>query len=761
MADFISIATPFARLGIPVFPLMSGTKIPPSGLHWDKEASSDLNKVAEWNQANSNYNVGLAALPDGGFCFLEFDVEGGMKAAAREMGEKTPTTRVQQSGKGFAHFIFRHTERSRKIGNRSVNLPDGHEWFSFRASNKYLVGAGSLHPNGEYYKTIRDVDPAPIPDWLLDWIESNSKPVKSKGCDNTASVADDFDFDDFLDFYGIGGDQDGDWFITDVCPVSQHKHEGSVRTGFFYDGVSLGFHCFAQGCEGSQMSVGKVIAHLNALKGKPYRGVIWGEPDEDFDTSKWDVEIVDDVIAALPPMDIDQLEKLLNPETYEPAEIASMSDESRQAMSEASDKAKAHTSKMEALEAEEIEIGPEPEEEEKSDSHDPHLKWAAQMDVGGNGLGLLIKNASTYIMTELEWLWPQRIPKGKIVLYTGNPDTGKSMAVLDLIARVSTGSDFPDGSVNVHGASRVLLAASEDDPNDTLIPRLVAAGANLSNVEIVVGTVLRTKSKKETKQKRTALDLKRDAKMLLDAIKENPDIKLLCLDPLTSFFGDADQNKDKDIRPIMDEVSRMCSKSGITIVGIVHSNKRSDVSAVHKVSGAGSLAASVRAVWGFSRDSEDKKKGKMAFVKGNLGKNKSGINYSIEEVFITINGNQVGVPKLVWGDGFEEDADDILKAERNNKSEKDTKMIQAKALIMARMPIKAKSLYEEAEKEGISIRTVKSARYELTDVIVKRYNNEWWWFTAENSPMGVSKAFMEAETAVTEELTLAMESGGS
>src|ERR1035441_4436444 len=151
--SFISIATPFVALGIPVFPLMPETKIPPAGFHFLEEATIDPAKVASWNEENPDYNVALLA--NGEFCFLEFDVAKGMSTAAAEMGHEIPVTRTQVSGKGFGHYIFRHTERSRALGNRSVNLPDGGEWFSFRADNKYLVGAGSLHPNGNYYQNAR------------------------------------------------------------------------------------------------------------------------------------------------------------------------------------------------------------------------------------------------------------------------------------------------------------------------------------------------------------------------------------------------------------------------------------------------------------------------------------------------------------------------------------------------------------------------------------------------------------------------------
>jgi hypothetical protein len=194
------------------------TKTPPSGFHFLEEATIDPAKVASWNDENPDYNVALLA--NGEFCFLEFDVAKGMSAAAAEMEHEIPLTRTQVSGKGFGHYIFRHTERSRALGNRSVNLPGGGEWFSFRAGNKYLVGAGSVHPNGNYYQNARDIEPIPMPDWLCGFVERHSTHSKPKTCDNAVEVADDFDFDDMMDFFGIGiaGEKEDVWQVVEECP---------------------------------------------------------------------------------------------------------------------------------------------------------------------------------------------------------------------------------------------------------------------------------------------------------------------------------------------------------------------------------------------------------------------------------------------------------------------------------------------------------------------------------------------------------------
>jgi hypothetical protein len=174
------------------------------------------------------------------------------------------------------------------LGNRQANLPDGSEFFSFRADRRYVVSPGSIHPNGNTYKVVRDVEPVPIPDWLCDWVDKNSR--ASITPKEAVEVSEDFDFQDFLDHYEIETYPTKDfWHITKVCPVSARRHQQSIATGFFFDGSSLGWHCFAQGCPGSSMSIGQLIRFLNESH-EPYAGPIWDPRDDGLDDFAEDVD---------------------------------------------------------------------------------------------------------------------------------------------------------------------------------------------------------------------------------------------------------------------------------------------------------------------------------------------------------------------------------------------------------------------------------------------------------------------------------------
>lgn len=267
---FLEIAVPLAERGIPVIPVEPLEKrclLP----DWQRRATTDLEQIARWDAENPNYNVGCVAKPEG-IVVLDCDVKGLMRRIEEETGQKFPSTLVVRSaGKGCAHVYFLQTELSRKLGNRKAA-----GLFDLQSADKYVVGPRSRLDNGRTYEVVKGAPIAPFPDWLYGWVLAHAdQPKKAEGKD-ARTVDDEFDFEDFCDWYGISGDWDGEWFITDVCPVAGYRHEQSTRTGFYFDGGTLGFHCFASGCAGSGMTVGQVIKFLNQTH-EPYKGVIWEE----------------------------------------------------------------------------------------------------------------------------------------------------------------------------------------------------------------------------------------------------------------------------------------------------------------------------------------------------------------------------------------------------------------------------------------------------------------------------------------------------
>ncbi len=90
-----------------------------------------------------------------------------------------------------------------------------------------------------------------------------------------------------------------------------------------------------------------------------------------------------------------------------------------------------------------------------------------------------VEKLSSITPKPITWLWPGRIPKGKLTVFAGNPGVGKGLATCSLVAIATTGDQYPDELIAAHEPIDVLMMFCEDDAEDTVVPRLMAAGANL------------------------------------------------------------------------------------------------------------------------------------------------------------------------------------------------------------------------------------------------------------------------------------------
>src|SRR5215471_9113232 len=108
-------------------------------------------------------------------------------------------------------------------------------------------------------------------------------------------------------------------------------------------------------------------------------------------------------------------------------------------------------------------------------THDlTHEQWLAEerwQDATGDSHAVVTPVADV-AREQVRWLWPGRLPRGKLVVLDGDPALGKSTLTLDWSARITTGSPWPDGSRPEKRG--VVLASAEDGIADTIRPRLEA-----------------------------------------------------------------------------------------------------------------------------------------------------------------------------------------------------------------------------------------------------------------------------------------------
>ncbi len=235
---------------------------------------------------------------------------------------------------------------------------------------------------------------------------------------------------------------------------------------------------------------------------------------------------------------------------------------------------------------------------------------------------------------QVRWLWPGRIPLGKLTMLDGDPGLGKSLVTLDLAARVSTGSPMPGETERMTLAAVVILTA-EDGLGDTVRPRLDALGANVSMIHAVVGVKVESGG-----EQGVTFPVDLDA---LQATVLQLDAKLVIIDPFMAFIGDGVNTRiDHDVRRLLAPLARLAEATGAAVVVIRHLNKSSMGSALYRGGGSIAFIGAARAGLLIARDPEDEQRRVLATTKMNLAREPPSLGFTIENasgVYSVARGN--------------------------------------------------------------------------------------------------------------------------
>jgi RecA-family ATPase len=138
----------------------------------------------------------------------------------------------------------------------------------------------------------------------------------------------------------------------------------------------------------------------------------------------------------------------------------------------------------------------------------------------------------------------------------------------------------------------VLFIGCEDDPDDTVVPRLTACGADLARIHFLED-VVRIDDDGERYRAQFSLD---DATTLREAIDALPALGLVVIDPVTAYFGQADANKNAEVRAALAPLMTIALQTGVAILAVNHLTKKSEGPAVYRSLGSIGVAAAARSV---------------------------------------------------------------------------------------------------------------------------------------------------------------------
>jgi putative DNA primase/helicase len=280
---------------------------------------------------------------------------------------------------------------------------------------------------------------------------------------------------------------------------------------------------------------------------------------------------------------------------------------------------------------------------------------------------LISHRASELEPEKLVWLWPGRIPEGKLVLLGGPPGLGKSQLTAFMSATVSNGGHWPCGEGSTLPGDVIFMSA-EDGVRDTIIPRMMAAGANRDRVHIVSAATKPDGTGRRTFSLKTHVDL------LEEMAKKIGIVRLIVVDPISAYMGGSDGNGNVETREVLEPLADMANRLRIAVVAVTHFNKGGgggNQSALNRFAGSIAFVAAARAAFAVIEDPEDDERRFLLQAKNNLGKKCKGLAFRLEQRLVA--GDVMSSNVMFEGEHVNESIDEALSASENRGAKKGEK----------------------------------------------------------------------------------------
>lgn len=335
--------------------------------------------------------------------------------------------------------------------------------------------------------------------------------------------------------------------------------------------------------------------------------------------------------------------------------------------------------------------------------------------------GVELTCGSDLTPTPVSWLWQYWLALGKLHILAGAPGQGKTtIAAGAFAATVSSGGRWPDGSRCEAG--NVLIWSGEDDPADTLLPRLLAAGADRSRVFFVKGTRINGDL--------LPFDPARDTADILGAVEKIGGISLLIVDPVVSAVA-GDSHKNTEVRRALQPLVDLAATCQCAVLGISHFSKGgAGQDPTQRVVGSIAFSAVARVVLVAAKVKSDDGTDRriLARSKSNVGPDGGGFEYTIEQ---TEPLPGIEASYIAWGQSVAGSARELLAEPDQSEDSAGDKSAQEAAEVflfelLAAGPTPTKTVETEAKGAGIAWRTVRRAS-ETLGVKKRKSLDAWYW----------------------------------
>ena len=318
------------------------------------------------------------------------------------------------------------------------------------------------------------------------------------------------------------------------------------------------------------------------------------------------------------------------------------------------------------------------------------------MEETKNGLQMI--KMSEIQSQEVSWLWYPFIPYGKLTIIQGDPGDGKTTLVLNIAAWLSKGEGL-DSEMKLSEPVNVIYQSAEDGLADTVKPRLELAGADCERILVI-----------DEKEKSLFMVDERLEKAIVQT-----KARMLILDPIQAYLGGGmDMNRANEARDMTKKLGALAEKYQCAIILIGHMNKAAGNKAAYRGMGSIDFFAIARSVLLVGRVEGEPNIRALVQIKNNLAAFGHPKAFALSE-----DGFQ-------WLGDYEITADEVLGgiAPKANKMEQAKRLLRELALTTD--AIQSNEIFDMADEQGISKRTLENAKREL-DIRARKINNSWYW----------------------------------
>lgn len=343
----------------------------------------------------------------------------------------------------------------------------------------------------------------------------------------------------------------------------------------------------------------------------------------------------------------------------------------------------------------------------------------------------------------LKWIWEGVLPKGKIVTIAGDPGVGKGVLTARIAATVSSGVNWRPSQPCERGS--VAFLAQEDAKEDTMVPRLMAAGADLTRVKFIEGVAVSNSTGD------IPFNLEESAPLLDAWLADNTDVTLLIIDPINDFLGPStDSYKDAEVRQILNPLKIMAERHNVTIIMVSHMNKGSG-KANYRIMGAMAFTGVARITMIITKDEADNARRLILPVKANIAKDTSGYSYRIQESLVQIrddDANAIWTPQpvaMIDNESHGHTAEQVLNGTGGNDLNDDIRIFLETELAHGAVP--AKEMQSRCKNAGLSYSTVLKRKDQFGVISEKEDpavpQSPWIWKFKNELPDGLDPGARE------------------